>query len=274
MKKYSLHRASASALFVLVCLFFIQCTEALIKVKKVEPPIFIDGHNSVNSLDWNGTYKGTMPCNDCTGIETELTLTLNQDYTLKTNHQGKIGKVKEEKGSFTWNGTGSVVTLSGIKNPPNQYFVGENRLLQLDVYGNKITGSGGDMYILIKQMPPVIPSPIKLGDNWELNFIANSPITFQELYPNKKPTIRFDSINNLVSGNTSCNNFAGKLTVNGDKINFASPLAMTKMACLDGKVNGENLFMETLQKVNTYAVSDSSLNFIMGDIAIMRFVKK
>jgi hypothetical protein len=38
---------------------------------------------------------------------------------------------------------------------------------------------------------------------------------------------------------------------------------------------GENVFMETLKKVNTWSVSnDTTLNLIAGDIAVMRFSKK
>jgi NlpE N-terminal domain len=45
---------------------------------------------------------------------------------------------------------GSIITLTGIKNKPNEYFVGENKLIQLDIDGNKITGSLADKYILKK----------------------------------------------------------------------------------------------------------------------------
>jgi heat shock protein HslJ len=46
---------------------------------------------------------------------------------------------------------------------------------------------------------------------------------------------------------------------------------MTKMACPG---EGEATFLEMLKKASTYSVSDSTLNFMMGDIAIMRFSKK
>ena len=113
----------------------------------------------------------------------------------------------------------------------------------------------------------------KLAGTWELNYITGSRIAFNGLYPNKKPTITFDVVNNVVSGNTSCNNFSGKLIVEGNKIDFTGPIVMTKMMCQDGK--GENVFVETLKKVNTYTISNStSLNFIQNDMAVMRFSKK
>jgi heat shock protein HslJ len=114
----------------------------------------------------------------------------------------------------------------------------------------------------------------KLEGTWELNYISGPRIAFDGLYPNKKPTINFDLKENRVSGNSSCNNFNGKLSVTGNKIDFTQPMAMTKMMCMDGQ--GEQVFMSTLQKITSYDVTDNgkTLNFISGDIAMMRFTKK
>ncbi len=112
----------------------------------------------------------------------------------------------------------------------------------------------------------------KLAGTWELNYISGPRIAFDGLYPGKKPTITFDVANNRISGNSSCNNFNGPLNVDGHKINFMEPMAMTRMMCPG---EGENVFMETLKKINTWSVTDgSTLNFIMSDIAVMRFAKK
>jgi heat shock protein HslJ len=112
----------------------------------------------------------------------------------------------------------------------------------------------------------------KLAGMWELNYISGTRIAFDGLYPNKKPTITFDIAKNTVSGNSSCNNFNGPLKVKGNTISFTDPMAMTKMMC---QGDGETVFMQTLQKINAWSVSDGkTLNLIMGDIAMMRFTKK
>ena len=181
----------------------------LIECTKVIKRTFPDSHNSAHTLDWNGTYKSTVPDTTYSGTVTEITLDTARKYIIKKTYLEKgVQAVKgtEENGNFSWNKAGNTITLLGIKNQPNQYFIGENRLWELDKDGN---------------------------------------------------------------------NYAGKLIVNGNKIDFTGPLAVTKMACLDDKGNGENLFLETLKKVNNYSINpDSTLNFIMGDIAIMRFTKK
>lgn len=113
-----------------------------------------------------------------------------------------------------------------------------------------------------------------LEGTWELNYISGPRITFEGLYPDKKPTINFDLKENKVSGNNSCNSFMGPLHVKDNKINFKdAKMAMTMMAC---QGSGSDVFMSTLDKVQTYSVSadGKTLNFIMGDIAVMRFEKK
>lgn len=115
----------------------------------------------------------------------------------------------------------------------------------------------------------------KLEGTWELNYITGPRIAFDGLYPNKKPTITFDVKESRVSGNSSCNNYTGKLCVTGNKIDLTQPMAMTKMMCVDGQ-QGEQTFMSTLPKITSYDVTDNgkTLHFISGDIAMMRFTKK
>lgn len=111
----------------------------------------------------------------------------------------------------------------------------------------------------------------KLGGTWELEYISGPRIAFNGLYPGKKPAMVFDIQGKKVSGNSSCNSFSGKLVADDSSINFNEPMASTKMACPG---EGEAIFFETLKKVNKYAITgDTTLNFMMGEIAIMRFRK-
>jgi heat shock protein HslJ len=112
-----------------------------------------------------------------------------------------------------------------------------------------------------------------LEGTWELNYVTGPRIAFGGLYPNKKPTISFDLKENSVSGSNSCNRYSGKLNVDGNKISFKDPMAMTKMFCPG---EGENIYMSTLQKIDSYSISKDgkTLNFIMDDIVMMRFDKK
>lgn len=108
---------------------------------------------------------------------------------------------------------------------------------------------------------------------WELNYISGPRIAFSGLYPNDAPTITFDLKENKVSGKNSCNSYSGTLNAEGNKINFKAPMVVTKMFCPG---EGENVYMNTLERIDSYSISEDgkTLNFIMGDIAIMRFEKK
>jgi heat shock protein HslJ len=113
-----------------------------------------------------------------------------------------------------------------------------------------------------------------LDGTWQLNYISGPRIAFDGLYPDKKPTISFDLNENRVSGNNSCNQYFGTLKVEGNKINFKdAKMGMSMMACPG---NGENTYMKMLEKIDSYSISEDgkTLNFIMGDIAMMRFEKK
>jgi len=111
-----------------------------------------------------------------------------------------------------------------------------------------------------------------LEGTWVLNYVSAPGKSVEELYAEKKPEIKFDLKEKRFSGNTSCNSFSGKLNMEDNQINFRDPYVMTKMMCPG---EGENVFTETLKKVNSYSISDgNTLNFIGGDIAVMRFTRK
>ena len=113
--------------------------------------VFGNEHNSQNSLDWEGVYKGILPCADCDGIETEIVINSDLTFVKKTKYLGKEDiKGIEGKGSFTWNKDGSTIILQGINEESNQYKVGENTLTHLDVEGKIITGDLAQNYILKK----------------------------------------------------------------------------------------------------------------------------
>ena len=112
-----------------------------------------------------------------------------------------------------------------------------------------------------------------LEGTWQLKYITGPRIAFNGLFPENKPTITFDLKESRVSGNNSCNDYSGSLIVKGNQINFKdSKMIATLMAC---QGQGEQVFMSTLGKINTYSISEDGkiLNFIMGDIAMMRFEK-
>jgi len=113
------------------------------------------GDNSRTSVDWEGTYFGVVPCADCPGIETRITLNNDETYHIGWEYQDKDDEVFQLSGTFQWDADGGIITLGGLDEAlfPNRYRVGENRLFQLDKEGNVVTGDLATNYILNKVEP-------------------------------------------------------------------------------------------------------------------------
>lgn len=111
----------------------------------------VDMHNSRNSLDWQGKYTGILPCVDCEGIETKLTLNPDGTYLLEEIYLGTQENELTTKGNFTWSGDGGSIRLKGIEEGASTYFVGENYLLLLQPDGTRPTGKRAENYKLIKE---------------------------------------------------------------------------------------------------------------------------
>jgi len=97
-----------------------------------------DMHTSQNSLDWAGAYEGTLPCADCPGIKTRLTLNNDGSYELSTQYLNRQLAPQVLRGQFTWNAAGNAITLDA--NGRGQGFaVGEGRLTLLNRDGSSHT---------------------------------------------------------------------------------------------------------------------------------------
>jgi copper homeostasis protein (lipoprotein) len=108
-----------------------------------------DMHDSANSLDWAGVYRGTTPCADCEGIETTLRLSADGSFELSMQYLGRSTQASSIKGSFEWEQNGGVIALITDAGP-HLYRVEENRVRQLDTRGNAIRGPLADKYVLFK----------------------------------------------------------------------------------------------------------------------------
>ncbi|QLE00243.1 copper resistance protein NlpE N-terminal domain-containing protein [Galbibacter sp. BG1] len=248
-----------------VALVAMSCNE---KAKKqtdeattlTEEKVVVDDHNSENSLDWNGVYKGTLPCADCEGIETSLTLNADKTYSSNSVYLGKEGDPIEKTGTFEWNNEGSHITLDG--DAQQQYMVGENTLIKLDNEGNKIEGALADKYILNKS---VAMTDENLTDKkWELVSLMGKSISEIEETPTT-PFIQFTSEENRVSGNAGCNNFTGTFTLKEGNRFETSKIASTMKACRNMKIEGE--LLKILEKADTYTIKDGKLSITKARMA-------
>lgn len=107
-------------------------------------------HTLSKPRDLSGTYTGMLPCADCAGIQTGITLSAGKTFVKRMRYLGKKdARTFEEKGTYYQDPAGRMITLEGV-NKPNQYLVGTHLLTQLDLAGNKIEGDLAQHYILKK----------------------------------------------------------------------------------------------------------------------------
>src|SRR5215510_14646686 len=74
------------------------------KSKVTKNPMVTDTvHTSRNSLDWDGIYRGVLPCADCPGIQKTVYLNKDGSYKLKVKYLDRQDSAKEYSGRFSWN---------------------------------------------------------------------------------------------------------------------------------------------------------------------------
>ncbi len=124
--------------------------EQAVEEQGISTETFVDNELDENEEpEWVGTYQGTLPCADCPEID--ITITLHQDgtYELKQNYQGEEDGQRTSEGQFSWNESEDTITLIN-EEEPNQYFVGEDVLMKLDMNGEIVTGELSAHYNLFK----------------------------------------------------------------------------------------------------------------------------
>jgi len=151
MKKYLLV-VSILALGLLACNQKKENDEVIVVENDEYSTQFKDEHNAQNSLDWDGTYLGTLPCADCEGIQTTITLKSDGTFTSKEEYQKEPNVIIENKGTFTWDNNRQVIIVQTEDTDYKRYFkVIENAIIHLDNEGNEITGELASFYRLAKQ---------------------------------------------------------------------------------------------------------------------------
>ena len=108
-----------------------------------------------------------------------------------------------------------------------------------------------------------------LNAKWALQSLAGQS-SLGDLFSSKLPFLQFDTQAKRISGNNGCNSLTGPLNITeGNKISFAQ-MASTKMACPG---NGENVFMNALNKVTNFKVDNGILTLLNGAQELMKFSK-
>lgn len=203
------------------------------------------GHNSRNSLDWNGIYTGIV-LSGSDSAQTVIQLNKNNSYVTETTIKGK-GKPVETKGDISWTPDGNNVIIDNAT-----YKVTESALVSLDA-------AGAVTAIAFKK----ITDPL-LEKYWKLVELNGKPLDTAK--QNKEPYIIFKSFDNRFIGNGGCNSFSGTYTLSANGRIQLSKAISTRMAC-PGGMDTENMLHEVFGKTDTYIIAGDTLTITRARMA-------
>ncbi|MDR0790326.1 MAG: META domain-containing protein [Bacteroidales bacterium] len=88
----------------------------------------------------------------------------------------------------------------------------------------------------------------------------------------KKPvTLFIDQESKNVNGYAGCNRYFGKLEQKKDAISF-SQMGATKMMCPPADMSIEDSYLQALNKVDNYVISDTELQLRKGETILLTFI--
>ena len=209
-----------------------------------------DIHNSRNSLDWAGTYEGVLPCADCPGTKTRLTLNGDGSYRLVTQAQGSQKEEKSVSGLFTWQPSGNAITLDE-PGGRQQFSVGEGRLILLRPEGGASQSPAAN---LVLTLPAPVPHSWDLEQQlgryrWTLVFATDgNNRRIAGLPPGQDHPVVLSFNGSRLSVQGPCNRLVGGYQVTATDQLTANLGASTMMACDPALMQADSTLSNLLAK--------------------------
>lgn len=213
---------------------------------------FADEHNAQTSLDWVGTYSAILPCADCEGIETELTISNDENYSLTTNYLGVDTPVTETiEGKFVWLEDGNTIKLEGIEEGTHSpYFrIEENRVRYLDLEGNVVTSELENHYILTKEGNTLVEDK-----KWQLIELNGKEVKDSD---SENYFIIFNSKDRRAQAKANCNVLLYSYKIKNELQIKLEQGMTTLMACPEGNIEDE--YREVLNTVDNLSTDGETL---------------
>lgn len=207
--------------------------------------------------DITGIYTGVLPCADCPGIETTITVHQDNSYEKTQVYTQKdsvpfisAGIIKKGEDDNTW------VFKSRYNETFYQYE--DSALKLLDINRKEIDSLLEQHYILKKKETDRKEHILlELTDKkWALRELKAEDLVSQG--GNRKPHIIFDSEKNRVHGFAGCNSFFGQYQIEADGSVSFKNIASTKMYCAES-MKTETAFLQALHHCNKLLLADNTL---------------
>ncbi len=134
----------------LLATLIIGCKDEQKETKAIEQKHIKEAKAHDHNHHWAGTYEGVLPCADCPGIKTVITLKDDHTYTLVREYLESDGTTDNETGKFRFDEASSIVSLE-LKASVAKYKLMDTGLIALDSEGKEVTGKLADNYKLTKK---------------------------------------------------------------------------------------------------------------------------
>lgn len=253
---------------LLVLLMLFSCKSA-----SVSPPVTdkpersSDGSSSTLLNIAYGMYRGVLPCADCQGIQTTLSLFPDNKYQLSRVYLGKSEEVFRSNGAFTSDTKLNIIRLERSATAgPSSYKMQDGNLLQLDMNENVITGDMASRYKLVRLNTEL------LDRKWILTEINGKAVQKTEGM-RETPFLLLTWKDERAGGFAGCNTMGGRFELaNGNRIRF-SEMMSTLMACPELEL--ENQFKQILEQCDNYSLNGNTFTLNKTKMApLARFVSK
>ena len=108
--------------------------------------------NSLENLNFYGTYEGILPAADCEGIRTALTLNNDNTYVVRSEYIGEKDAIFESKGSYHFI-NGRLMELAQSSSNEKSYYkiLDGSKVMLSDKEGTVNQGVLAEYYILKKK---------------------------------------------------------------------------------------------------------------------------
>lgn len=153
MKKIILATFTIAAFVVSSCKTEVEKVKDEENSKEYKVGIEIGHVSAEKSIQYEGTYKGILPCyeKDCKEVEMEIKLLPNKGYVYSTKRLGLDKMAIMTTGTFQFKEDGNTIVFPEIANVPNAFLVEEGKIIELDKNQKKIESADSAKFVLTKE---------------------------------------------------------------------------------------------------------------------------
>jgi len=204
-----------------------------------------------------GKFSGILPCLDCPGIETTLTLRENGTFHLTRTYIDKQIAPIEESGIIHKTDNKKKLLLVDKNHNKTYIKIQKNGLLILNRNGKPTNPKNEKEYLLLPVLTDtesILPNKLTVP-KWQLTQLSHGAI---ESFNSSIPYIHFDTEKEQIHGFAGCNNFFGKYeTENAGEIHFLQ-ISATKKFCSES-MDLETRFLEMLNNCRHFKFRKDTL---------------